>query len=468
MNLDLDNLSKFFLVGIKGSGLCSLACFLHAKGYLVEGVDVPSKFYTDDLLDDNCITYYENIYEFSLKGNEGSYDAVIYSPAYTKDQLCVLREACELEVPVLSYPEFLGEISKKYYSIGVAGSHGKTTTAAFLGILLNGLGLEPNVILGASVKDFGDKPSLVGRSNIFVAETCEYRNHFLHFYPDIVVLTNIDYEHVDFFPNCEAVEAVFLKYIDNLKQNGILIINSDEFNLIKLKDKIIRKDIRLFSFGANSSADFKIGNLEVMDGVLKFDFLGISDIRLKTPLTHNVLNFASALLASKLILEERGKLVSNFGEKVKVMAREYMGIKRRVEFIGEKNGVIYLDDYAHHPKEIENTILGLRRSYGDRRIVLDFMPHTFTRTKILFNDFISALSSIDILILHNIYLSTREDIDPDELSIELYLTLKDVNPNVYFFKDVVDSVKFIKSLLRENDLFVTMGAGNNFILHKFL
>ncbi|WKC58350.1 UDP-N-acetylmuramate--L-alanine ligase [Borrelia sp. P9F1] len=468
MNLDLDNLSKFFLVGIKGSGLCSLACFLHAKGYLVEGVDVPCKFYTDDLLDNSHITYYENIYEFSLKENEGMYDALIYSPAYNKDQLCVLKEACEFEIPVLSYPEFLGEISKKYYSIGVAGSHGKTTTAAFLGILFSKLGLDPNVILGASVKDFGDKPSLVGRSNIFVAETCEYRNHFLHFYPDIAVLTNIDYEHVDFFPNYEAVEAVFLKYIDNLKHDGILIINSDEFSLVKLKDKTVRKDIRIFSFGINSSADFKIENLEVMDGVLKFDFLGIPDIELKTPLVHNALNFASALLALKLTLEEKEKLIPNFGEQVKAIAKEYMGIKRRVEFIREKSGVVYIDDYAHHPKEIENTLSGLRRFYRGRRIVLDFMPHTVTRTKILFNDFVRALSSIDVLILHNIYLSTREDLDSDGLSIELYLALRDVNPNVYFFKDVFDSVEFIKSLLRKDDLFITMGAGNNFILHEFL
>ncbi|UER67958.1 UDP-N-acetylmuramate--L-alanine ligase [Borrelia sp. BU AG58] len=468
MKLDLNNLGRFFLVGIKGSGLCSLACFLHSKGGLVEGVDVPSKFYTDDLLDSNRITYYENIYEFSLKENKKSYDALIYSPAYDKDQLLVLQEACELGIPVLSYPEFLGEISKRYYSIGVAGSHGKTTTAAFLGILFNGLGLEPNVILGASVKDFGDRSSLVGKSNILIAETCEYRNHFLHFYPDVIVLTNIDYEHVDFFSNYEAVEIVFLKYINNLKQNGMLIINSDEFNLIKLKDKIVRKDIRIFSFGINSLADFKIQNLGVMDEFLRFDFLGISDIMIKTPLTHNVLNFASAFLALKLTLEKKEKLISNFEEKIKMIAKEYMGIKRRIEFIKSKNGVVYLDDYAHHPKEIENTLLGLKSFYKDRRIVLDFMPHTVTRTEVLFNDFVKALTGVDILILHNIYLSVREDLDPDELSGKLFLALKDLNPNVYFFKDVIDSVEFIRGLLEENDLFITMGAGNNFILHDLL
>ncbi|AYE36662.1 UDP-N-acetylmuramate--L-alanine ligase [Borrelia turcica IST7] len=468
MKLDLDNLSRFFLVGIKGSGLCSLACFLKSKGCLVEGVDIPFKFYTDELLDNNNITYYENIYEFSLKKHDKLYDILIYSPAYDKDQLGVLQEACELQIPVLSYPEFLGEISKKYYSIGVAGSHGKTTTATFLGILFNELGLNPNVILGASVKDFGDKSSLVGKSNIFIAETCEYRNHFLHFYPDIIVLTNIDYEHVDFFANYEAVETVFLRYINNLKHNGILIINSDEVNLVKLKDKITRKDIRIFSFGINSLSDFRVENVEIIDNLLRFDFLGISDIRLRTPLSHNVLNFASALLALKLTLEETGKLISSFGDKIKRIAREYKGIKRRIEFIREKNGVIYLDDYAHHPKEIENTLLGIKSFYKGRRIILDFMPHTFTRTKILFSDFVKALSGVDVLILHNIYLSAREDFDPDELSRKLFLDLQDLNSNVYFFKEVVDSVEFIKGLLKKDDLFITMGAGNNFILHDFL
>ncbi|WP_182117651.1 UDP-N-acetylmuramate--L-alanine ligase [Borrelia sp. A-FGy1] len=468
MNLDFSNLNRFFFVGIKGSGLCSLACFLKFKGYLVEGVDVPFEFYTDNLLDRNHITYYENIYDFSLKEHDKSYDILIYSPAYDKDKLLVLQEAYELKIPVLSYPEFLGGISKKYYSIGVAGSHGKTTTATFLSILFYKLGLGPNSILGGSVKDFGGKSSLVGSSNIFIAETCEYRNHFLHFYPDIIVLTNIDYEHVDFFANYKAVESVFLKYINNLKHNGILIINSDESNLVKLKDSIIRKDIKIFSFSINSLSDFKVENLEVIDDFLRFDFLGISDIRLRTPLFHNVYNFVSALLALKLTLEKEGKLITNFDDKIKIIAREYKGIKRRIEFIREKDGVIYLDDYAHHPKEIENTLLGIKSFYKGRRVILDFMPHTYTRTKILFSDFVKALSSVDILILHNISLSVRENFDPDELSNKLFLALKDLNSNVYFFKEIFDSVDFIKNLLKKNDLFITMGAGNNFILHDFL
>lgn len=468
MNVDLDNISNVFLVGIKGSGLCSLACFLNDKGYFVEGVDVPLKFHTEDILKSNNITYYENIDEFSLKVHNKSYDVLIYSPAYDKDNLSVLLEACELGIPILSYPEVLGKISKKYYSIGVAGSHGKTTTAAFLGMLFNSLGLQPNVILGASVKDFKNKSSLVGQGNIFIAETCEYRNHFLHFSPDMIVLSNIDYEHVDFFENYEAVLNVFLKYINNLKQNGILIINADEVNLLKITNKILRKDIKVFSVGFNSLADFKIEHFEVIDEFLKFDFLGGIDIRLRTPLIHNVLNFASALLALKLFLEEYKKLVWSFDERIKIVAKEYMGIKRRMEFIMEKDGVIYLDDYAHHPKEIESTLLGLKNFYKDRRIILDFMPHTFTRTQVLFDEFVKVLSNVDVLILHNIYLSVRENFDPNKLSRELFLALKDLNQNVYFFKEVVDSVDFIRGLLKRNDLFVTMGAGNNFILHDFL
>ncbi|UPA16661.1 UDP-N-acetylmuramate--L-alanine ligase [Borrelia coriaceae] len=468
MNIDLDSLSNIFLVGIKGSGLCSLACFFNSKGYFVSGVDVPLKFHTESMLDSNNITYYENIYEFSLKSHSRSYDILIYSPAYDKNNLSVLLEARELGIPILSYPEILGEISKKYYSIGVAGSHGKTTTTAFLGILFSKLGLQPNVILGAGVKDFGDKSSLVGQGDVFIAETCEYRNHFLHFMPDMIVLTNIDYEHVDFFKNYEEVENVFLKYINNLKRNGILIINADEVNFLKIKNKILRKDIKVFSVGFNSLADFKIEHFEIVEEFLKFDFLGSIDIRLRSPLLHNVLNFALSILALKLFLEKYKKLVWNFDERIKRVAREYMGIKRRMEFIMEKDGVIYFDDYAHHPKEIESTLLGLKSFYKGRRIILDFMPHTFTRTKVLFGDFVKALSNVDVLILHDIYLSVRENFDSNILSRELFLALKDLNQNVYFFKEVVDSIDFIKALLKGNDLFVTMGAGNNFILHDFL
>ncbi|MBW6187495.1 hypothetical protein KZ870_40555, partial [Pseudomonas aeruginosa] len=160
----------------------------------------------------------------------------------------------------------------------------------------------------------------------------------------------------------------------------------------KIKNRILRKDIKVFSFGFNSLADFKIERFEVIDEFLKFDFLGGIGIELRTPLVHNVLNFSSALLAVKLFLENHKQLVWSFDERIKIAAKNYMGVKRRVEFIMEKDGVIYLDDYAHHPKEIENTLLGVKNFYKDRRIVLDFMPHTFTRTKVLFNDFVKALS----------------------------------------------------------------------------
>ncbi|WNY65330.1 UDP-N-acetylmuramate--L-alanine ligase [Borreliella carolinensis] len=468
MKVDFDNLNNIFFVGIKGAGVCSLACFLNSKGYYVEGVDVSDTFYTDEILKNNKIFYYENIYEFSLKGLDRSFDLIVYSSAYDKDSLQVLLEAKELNIPILSYSEALGELSRKYYSIGIAGSHGKTTTTAFLGVLFNKLGLNPNVIVGSSVKDFKDNSSISGISNIFIVETCEYKKHFLNFSPNMLILTNIDYEHVDFFKNYEALEDAFLQYINNLKKNGILIINSDDNNLLKIKRQINRKDINIFSFGSKDLSDFQISNIAVKSEYFCFSFLGLLNVELKTVLFHNVLNFSAALLALNLFLENNGKSIFDFEEAVKRVARNYCGIKRRVEVVKEKNGVIYMDDYAHHPREIKNTLFGIKNFYKNKRIILDFMPHTFTRTKEFFADFVEVLSAADILILHNIYLSNRENFNPDELSVKLFLNIKKINKNTYFFKDVKDSVDFIKNLLISGDLFITMGAGNNFILHDFL
>ncbi|WNY63243.1 UDP-N-acetylmuramate--L-alanine ligase [Borreliella carolinensis] len=468
MKVDFDNLNNIFFVGIKGAGVCSLACFLNSKGYCVEGVDVSDTFYTDEILKNNKIFYYENIYEFSLKELDRSFDLIVYSSAYDKDSLQVLLEAKEFNIPILSYPEALGELSRKYYSIGIAGSHGKTTTTAFLGVLFNKLGLNPNVIVGSSVKDFKDNSSISGISNIFIVETCEYKKHFLNFSPNMLILTNIDYEHVDFFKNYEALEDAFLQYINNLKKNGILIINSDDNNLLKIKRQINRKDINIFSFGSKDLSDFQISNIAVKSEYFCFSFLGLLNVELKTVLFHNVLNFSAALLALNLFLENNGKLIFDFEEAVKRVARNYGGIKRRVEVVKEKNGVIYMDDYAHHPREIKNTLFGIKNFYKNKRIILDFMPHTFTRTKEFFADFVEVLSAADILILHNIYLSNRENFNPDELSVKLFLNIKKINKNTYFFKDVKDSVDFIKNLLISGDLFITMGAGNNFILHDFL
>ncbi|QFI14903.1 UDP-N-acetylmuramate--L-alanine ligase [Borrelia sp. CA_690] len=468
MRVNFDSLSNIFFVGIKGSGVCSLACFLNLKGYFVEGVDVSEQFYTDEILNNNKISYYENIYKFSLKELDRPFDLIVYSPAYDKDSLQVLLEAKELNIPILSYPEVLGELSRKYYSIGIAGSHGKTTTTAFLGVLFDKLGFNPNVILGSSVKDFGDNSSISGISNIFIVETCEYKKHFLHFSPNMLILTNVDYEHVDFFKNYEALECAFLQYINNLKENGILIINSDDNNLLKIKSQINRKDINIFSFGSRNLSNFPISNIVVKNEYFCFSFLDLCNIELKTVLFHNVLNFSAALLALNLFLKINGKSIFDFGEAIKRIAKNYSGIKRRVELIKEEKGVIYMDDYAHHPREIRDTLFGIKNFYKNKRIILDFMPHTFTRTKEFFDDFVEVLSAADILILHNIYLSNRENFDPDELSVKLFLNIKKINKNTYFFKDVKDSIKFIKSLLISGDLFITMGAGNNFILHDFL
>ncbi|MCD2332324.1 UDP-N-acetylmuramate--L-alanine ligase [Borreliella americana] len=468
MKIDFDDLNNIFFVGIKGSGTCSLACFLNSKGYCVEGVDVPDKFHTDEILSNNKISYYENIYEFSLKELDRLFDLIVYSSAYDKDSLQVLLEAKELNIPILSYPEVLGELSRKYYSIGIAGSHGKTTTTTFLGILFDKLGLNPNVIVGSSVKDFEGNSAIAGISNIFIVETCEYKKHFLNFNPNVLILTNVDYEHVDFFKNYEALEDAFLQYINNLKKNGILIINSDDNNLLKIKSQINRKDISIFSYGSGDLSDFQISNISVKSEYFCFSFLGLLNVELKTVLFHNVLNFSAALLALNLFLESSGKSIFDFEETVKRIAKNYSGIKRRVEVVKEENGVIYMDDYAHHPREIKNTLFGIKNFYKNKRIILDFMPHTFTRTKEFFADFVEVLSAADILILHNIYLSNRENFNPDELSVRLFLNIKKINKNTYFFKDVKDSINFIKNLLISGDLFITMGAGNNFILHDFL
>lgn len=335
-----------------------------------------------------------------------------------------MLEAKELNIPILSYPEVLGELSRKHYSIGIAGSHGKTTTTAFLGILFDKLGLNPNVIVGSSVKDFGDNSTIAGISDIFIVETCEYKKHFLHFSPNMLILTNVDYEHVDFFKNYEALEDAFLQYINNLKKNGILIINSDDKNLLKIKSQINREDINIFSFGSRDLSNFQISNIVVKNEYFCFSFLGLHNIELRTVLFHNILNFSAALLALNLFLESNGKSIFDFEEVVKRVAKNYSGIKRRSEVIKEKKGIIYMDDYAHHPREIRDTLFGIKNFYKNKRIILDFMPHTFTRTKEFFDDFVEVLNVADILILHNIYLSNRENFNPDELSFKLFLNIK--------------------------------------------
>ena len=317
---------------------------------------------------------------------------VIYNQAIPA-QNPELKEAKKRNIPVFSYPEAIGELTKKYKTIAVAGAHGKSTTTAFVALTLIEAGLDPTVIVGTRLKEFGNKNFRYGGDTL-VLEADEWKAAFLNYSPAHAIITNLDREHLDFYKNFSNVKKIFLKFIVNIKSDGILIVNKDDKNLFGLKSEIQkiakRRNLKMYWYSAvtRHSASSRIKSV------------------LKVPGKHN---FSNALAAYTL--------AKNLGIKEKIILKalnQYRGVWRRLEYRGNlklktlnpkhygSKALIY-DDYAHHPTEIKASLQALREKYPSSKIICVFQPHQAERLRLLFKDFVNAFDDADNLILLPVY-----------------------------------------------------------------
>ena len=458
------------LTGIKGTGMAALAELLHNRGARLTGSDVPEKFYTDAILERLGIPFSE---EFSAENVNESVKLVIHSAAYDRSTNPELLRAQELGIPLLSYPEALGMISRLSDSSGIAGVHGKTTTTAIVGSLLMRVGLPASVLVGSAVSSFGDASTVVLGSKYFVAETCEYRRHFLNFDPTRVLLTSVEADHLDYFRDADDIRSAFESYVERIHPGGALIYCADDEGASRVAEALSRKrsDVKLIPYGARAQGRFAVVSVEELEGRSVFRLAGWAhrSLELKIPGRHVVLDAAGAVALCVLLLEaEKGSAPTH--EDWEAMAEglaSFAGSRRRSEIVGEAGGVLLMDDYGHHPTAIRTTIEGLKSFYPRRRIIVDFMSHTYSRTKALLSDFATCFEGADVVILHKIYASARER--AGEISgRDLYDATKRNHRNVHYFEEVDEALPFCRELLEPGDLFITMGAGNNWTLSHAL
>ncbi|MBN1411145.1 MAG: UDP-N-acetylmuramate--L-alanine ligase [Spirochaetales bacterium] len=455
---------KIFLIGIKGTGVAALAEILLHNGALVYGSDIPDRFYTDEILKSLNIRVYEG---FSKNNVEKHTDFCIYSSAYSPVSNPDLKEVFRLKLPSLSYPEALGRLSLAYDSSAIAGVHGKTTTTAMTGTLIKYLEIPATVLVGSAVSSFNNRSTLYLGDRFFVAETCEYRRNFLNFKPNRIVLTNVEMDHPDYFRDLNDIYDAFSSYIRTLPENGCLIYNFDDPGARFLAEKT-GDDISCCPFGFEATGPFKIRGISVSGGRTTFKLGGFDrSFEILIPGRHSVYNAVSAIaLVTKLLQSGKGGVDDEDLEKIAEGLLNFKGSRRRSEIIGEVNGILFMDDYGHHPTAILKTLEGLREFYPDRRIIVDFMSHTYSRTKALLNDFGKCFKDADIVILHKIYASARE---VNQGGITGQLLCEEVKKNresVYFFSEPAEAASFLLDLLAPNDLFITMGAGDNWKLGK--
>jgi UDP-N-acetylmuramate--alanine ligase len=461
---------RVHLVGAKGTGVCALAELLVERGAIVSGSDVREPFYTDRILASLGVA----MAPFSSDNIGPDLDLVVYSAAYSRAAHPELVRADALGLPILSYPEALGAFSRARDSSGIAGVHGKTTTTALAGVIAAGMRIPATILAGSAVSSFGDRSTLHLGDSHFIAETCEYRRHFLNFSPRRIVLTSVESDHQDCFPSYEAIRDAFVDYVLCLPPSGALIYCEDDEGArdVLARASASRPDIRAIPYGFSAQGPYRIGSYEVGAERARFT-LSLSDepFSLRVPGRHTALDAAAALALCVTILEEsEGPIKADDArlDGARIALASFRGSRRRSEILGEANGVLFMDDYAHHPSAIRTTLAGLREFYPERRIVLDFMSHTYSRTKALFGEFAGAFSDADLLICHKIYASAREAVDAGVSGEGLCQAIRQNGVEARYFHEVMDAFGYAKDSLRPGDLFLTMGAGDNWLLGKAL
>lgn len=460
---------KVYMIGIKGTGMCALSELLFHSGIVVSGSDTAETFYTDEILTTLGIPYYE---DFSVTHLDEKPDLIIYSAAYSPDNNCEMAYAAGAAIPMLKYTDALGVFSSHFDSSGIAGVHGKTTTTALAGTLIKSLHLPAQILAGSGVASFGGTSTLSLGQKYFVAETCEYRKHFLSFHPQRIILTSVEWDHQDFFPTYESIRDTFLEYVRLLPHRGELIYCADDEGAAEVV-RIMRKerpDILYIPYGFTAPGDYHIEYMKTEHERTIMKLEGFDQIfKLKVAGKHIVLDTAAAAaLTVSLAKKEYGLEQPDAAslEKMAEALENFGGSRRRSEIIGEAGGILFMDDYGHHPTAIKTTLEGLKAFYPRRRLVVSFMSHTYTRTAALLEEFAAAFASAEILLLHKIYSSAREQYHGGVNGRTLFERASSYNKDIHYFDEPLDAEDFLLDALKPGDLFITMGAGDNWKLGK--
>jgi len=464
--------TSIYLVGIKGTGMAALAELLVQQGAHVSGSDVDDVFYTDAILRSLNIPVFQG---FSADNLPDDVAIVVHSAAWSVENHPELIKARARNLPIFEYTEALGAFSSRTDSSGIAGVHGKTTTTAMAGTLVKKLAMHGSVLVGSAVANFNGRSTFSQGNDFFIAETCEYRRHFLHFHPRRIIMTSLELDHTDYFKDYEDMADAFLSYALRLPEGGRFIYCADDAGACDIASRVSanRKDIALIPYGFSAEGDYRIVNYVCeaerqvfeLDGFRNQAKSGNRSFVLKVPGKHNILNASAALaLVTSIYTDRQGNLSPQIINSMAAGLESFRGCKRRSELIGEARGVLFMDDYAHHPTAIRTTLDGFKRFFPTRRIVVDFMSHTYSRTRSLLEEFVKSFSSADVVILHDIYASARELPDPTLTGEIFFRKTCEHHSQVHYVPQHKDALPLLEATLKPGDLFVTMGAGDNWKL----
>lgn len=443
---------KIYFIGIGGIGVSALAKYYLEKGAKVTGSDLVASEITDALREKGAKLL---IGKHKAENLPRDVDLVVYSPAVQKSNpelKAVIQHPRLINQPrVLSYPEVLGELTKKYFTIAVSGTHGKSTTTAMIGLLLVKAGLDPTVIVGTKLKEFGDSNCRVGKGQYLVIEADEHMASFLNYWPKIIVLTNIEKDHLDYYKNLGNIIKTFKKYIGHLPKGGILVANKDDKNTRKIIGDRDSDSYSFFPYGLKQKEAKKLKKI------------------LKIPGEHNVYNALAALTVARVL---------KIPDKISFKAlSEYKGSWRRFEIIEAKlreyqsektRNITIISDYGHHPTEIRVTLKAAREKYPKKEIWCIFQPHQYQRTYYLFKDFVKTFRTAPVnkLIITDIYDVAGRETPEMRKKVSSEKLVKKINKNKVIYLKMNEVLDYLKKNLRGGEVVVIMGAGDIYQLDK--
>ncbi len=399
----------YHFIGIKGSGMSALAQIMKKLGYEVQGSDVEKHFFTQIELDKLGV----KILPFN-KDNIKENLTIVRGTTFNENNNEEVKKAKELNLKIYDYPEMLGELTKKFETIAICGTHGKTTTTGILSHVLNN-SIGCNYLIGDGTGD-----AKIGNTK-FVIEACEYQQHFLNYYPTYTIITNIDLDHVDFYHNIDEIVATFAKFVEQTKKE--VIACGDDKNVRKIKsDKIIY-------YGLNNDNDICATNIKLNAEGSTFDVI----IKNKLFGTFNLHIYGNHMIQNVLPIIYLSSCFGLTKEQIETLINSFKGVKRRfTETVIGSNVVI--DDYAHHPNEVRAMINSVRQKYPDKNLITVFQPHTFSRTKEFYKEFIEIFSKVDKAYFTEIYKSREKQEDYPDIKINI-ITDKIPNSEVITLED---------------------------------
>ena len=454
--IDFTEYRRVHCLGIGGIGLSAIAEILADNGHIVSGSDMKASDVTRHLEEVGIKVYYEHD-----AGNVDGVDAIVYSAAVSDENPEVVR-AKELGIPLFSRAQVLGMIMDRYdRSVAICGTHGKTTVTSMTSLILRNAKYKPTILVGGNLPEINGNVE-IGSNDYFVTEACEYMDSFLELNPSIGVILNIDSDHLDYFKDMDHIVRSFKSFVEGIRPGGIVVAYGDN---PFVKD-VLKDHKNKITYGYSESNDFYAQNISFDDmGYPEFDICRknnrMAHVHLSVPGEHNVLNSMAAFVVGLYLRVEIPVICETL--------RSFNGTHRRFDLTGiTKEGVRVIDDYAHHPTEIKAT-LSATQNVKHEKLWLIFQPHTYTRTKALFGDFVDAFADTDVLILTDIYAAREQDIY-DVSSYKLCTAMKEKYPDrkIYYVQDFEDIVNYIRKNAGPDDIVMTMGAGDVYKIGEML